>query len=67
MITIRINEKVCILERGHALSDALKQEGLEHPHFAVALNKQFVPRISYEITILQEGDCVDVVTPMQGG
>ena len=67
MITIRINEKMCLLEKGHALSDLLKQEGFEHPHFAVAINKQFIPRHCYEITILQEGDCIDVVTPMQGG
>jgi thiamine biosynthesis protein ThiS len=67
MITIRINEKTCILERGRALSDALAQEGLEHPHFAVALNKKFVSRVHYECTILQEGDCIDIVTPMQGG
>lgn len=67
MITIRFNEALYQLERGRSLKDILSHEGYESPYFAVAINKQFVPRTDYVTTFLQEGDCVEVVSPMQGG
>ena len=69
MITIRLNEKIYTIEPdcSHVLDDILVREGYTSPYFAVAVNKQFIPREEYENTFLKEGDCVEVVTPMQGG
>lgn len=67
MITIRLNERFCTLEKGHSLEDILEQEGFNSLYFAVALNKHFVRREQYKHTFLKEGDCVEVVAPMQGG
>ncbi len=35
--------------------------------FAVALNREFLPRSLFAHTPLQEGDHLDLVVPMQGG
>ncbi|GAA6153009.1 sulfur carrier protein ThiS [Pseudoteredinibacter isoporae] len=35
--------------------------------FAVAVNAQFVPRSQYPNIILQEGDDLELLVPMQGG
>ncbi|PCK09129.1 MAG: thiamine biosynthesis protein ThiS [Alteromonadaceae bacterium] len=35
--------------------------------FAVAINEQFIPKTDYTNTLLNDGDRIDVVSPMQGG
>lgn len=67
MITIRLNEQECMLEKGHSLEEILVREGYASPYVAVAVNKQFVPRTEYVNTFLKDGDCVEIVSPMQGG
>lgn len=34
---------------------------------AIALNETFVPKSNYEQTVLNEGDQIEIVAPMQGG
>lgn len=46
-----------LLERGYALQNA----------FACALNNDFVPRPQWPQCRLQQGDRVDVVSPITGG
>jgi thiamine biosynthesis protein ThiS len=67
MITIRLNERCCVLEKQQNVTDLLGGEGFSAVYCAVALNKQFIPRAEYDITFIKEGDCVDVVSPMEGG
>lgn len=35
--------------------------------FAVAVNQVFIPKQAHSSTVLQPGDRLDLVTPMQGG
>ena len=49
------------------VKDLLKQHQEAGVHFAVAINQQFVPRSAYQTTPLSDGDCVDIIVPMQGG
>lgn len=37
------------------------------PPFAVAINKQFVPRSQYEQRALQDNDRIEVIRPVTGG
>ncbi len=39
----------------------------EKQSFAVALNGDFVDKAQYQNTPLTEGDCLDVLFPIQGG
>lgn len=49
------------------LSEALLELGYEDEGFAVAVNGEFVPRLTYSEYILSEHDQVDVVSPIAGG
>lgn len=64
MITISVNGTKTTLRIDAPLIQALKE--LEPP-FAVALNKKFIPQSQYEKVTLQDGDNIEIVTPMQGG
>ena len=46
-----------LLERDFAMTSA----------FACAINSRFVPRPQWPAQALQNGDCIDVVTPITGG
>ena len=41
--------------------------GLATSAVAVAVNSEFVPRSQHETRVLQAGDAIELVAPMQGG
>lgn len=49
------------------LAQALKHWDTVKGTFAVAMNASFIPSSRYAETQLNEGDCIDIITPMQGG
>lgn len=49
------------------IDEYLQQEGYGDMMIAVARNRSFVPKGDYEATILEDGDELDIVAPMQGG
>lgn len=72
MITISANGDPITLTKTTLLSDYLAS--LPNPSetatgtvFAVAINGEFVPRSQYATTQLQQGDELDVVSPVGGG
>jgi sulfur carrier protein len=67
MILITLNGKKLSLEPNTTLKAVLmKIENLLDP-FAVALNRNFVSRDDYSKVLLEEGDEIEIVIPMQGG
>lgn len=67
MITIQFNNENMTLESDYLLKTLLAKQGLKNDCYAVAVNRQFIPRAYYENTILKEGDVVEIISPMQGG
>lgn len=67
MMAVTLANKSILIEENILLADVLTKNGYIDLHFAVAINRQFVPRIDYIKTILHEGDVIDIITPMQGG
>ncbi len=67
MITILLNDKPIPLAEPHSLETLLSTNGYTGGHFAVAINKTFIPKSRYANTLLQEGDHIEVLSPMQGG
>ena len=67
MINVILNHEKITLERNQSLVEVLKQFGFTSAYFAVAINQCFVPRAKYTTTLLNEGDVIDIVSPMQGG
>ncbi len=51
----------------HNLQELLQAQGYLQPFYAIAINRQFIPRAQYATTKLQENDVIEVVLPMQGG
>lgn len=67
MINIRVNDETFHTE-SHSLSAfLLAQKETFAPPFAVAVNGEFVPQTAYEQTPLNEGDTIDIVSPIGGG
>ena len=64
--------KVLINDTPHELAqDARLPDALQAiqatPPFAVAVNKQFVPRSQYAERALQDNDRIEVIRPVTGG
>lgn len=67
MITVNINGKLQQVASASSLAMALQQCADYQQWAAVAINQQFIPKTSYASTILSQGDCIDILVPMQGG
>lgn len=67
MIRIRINGDIQTIANDLSLAAVLKNLGYDQEYFAVAINKNFIPRTAYATSFFNEDDCVDIVMPMQGG
>lgn len=48
------------------LTQALQQFAAKEP-FAVAINGQFIPRSQCDTHLLNEGDSIELLSPIQGG
>lgn len=65
-MNILINDKPHVLPERAMLADALEAIGATPP-FAVAVNREFVPRSAYATRALQPDDRVEVIRPVTGG
>ena len=66
-LKIVVNGKEAELQTSRDIQQALVELGYEGAHFAVALNEDFVPRAEYSQTTIQEGDKLEVLSPIRGG
>src|SRR5262249_12280339 len=65
-MTITLNGKAHEVNERSTLAELLSQLGHSNG-FAVARNREFVPRVEYARTTLEPGDDVEVLSPQQGG
>jgi len=65
-MNILINDKPFALPDSATLTDALAALNATPP-FAVAVNREFVPRSAYATRTLQPDDRVEVIRPVTGG
>ncbi|MCS6766678.1 MAG: sulfur carrier protein ThiS [Candidatus Protistobacter heckmanni] len=63
---VLINQQAFQLPDAATVAQALAAYGATPP-FAVAVNTQFVSRLSYADTPLADGDRMEVVAPITGG
>lgn len=64
---ITINGKPRTFAAPLNIQAALEQEGYRDMLVAVARNGDFVPKSNYVETVLNDGDEIEIVAPMQGG
>ena len=63
---ITINQQATDLQANATVADALAQMQARPP-FAVAVNTVFVPRSQYGSRALNDGDKMEVISPVTGG
>ena len=61
-----LNQKVSDVEN-LSVQQLLLLLNIQGNYFAVACNNEFVPRSTYGQQQLNEGDKIEIVSPMQGG
>jgi sulfur carrier protein len=66
MIEIYVNGEATAVPEMQTLTQLLSATLIALP-YAVMLNKKHVVRRDYATTRLHTGDCVELITPMQGG
>ena len=66
-MNVTVNGEEKTFEAPLNLYDCLAQEGVVEMLVAVARNGTFIPRTQYKQTVLEQGDLIDIVAPMQGG
>lgn len=67
MITVSVNGEVKALPSDLNVSQMIEALEYKVKGFAVAVNTTFVPIAKYEVTIIREGDTIDILAPVQGG
>ena len=67
MMKITINGQPLELATPIDIAACLEQQGYGGKIVAVARNGEFVPRSNYANVILEDGDDIEIVAPMQGG
>ena len=63
---VKINGEDLALE-GKSLAEYLAQTEYDRNRIAVERNGQIVPKVNYDTTVLQDGDCLEVVSFVGGG
>lgn len=63
---VKINGENLALE-GKTLAEYLAQTEYDRNRIAVERNGQIVPKVDYDTTVLQDGDCLEVVSFVGGG
>lgn len=67
MIKISVNGEVKEVKENLNIRELIDALEYKTPGFAVAVNTTFVAIDSYEKTIIQDGDTIDILAPVQGG
>ena len=64
---ITVNGNAMDVAEGLSIERLLVELRVKREFTAVALNREVTPRSSYGLTVLREGDRVEIVHPMGGG
>jgi sulfur carrier protein len=67
MIEISVNGELRELDEGLNIAQMIEALNYKTKGFAVAVNTTFVAIKSYKETIIQAGDNIDILAPVQGG
>ena len=67
MIEVSVNGEFRRLAEGLNVAQMIEALNYKTKGFAVAVNTTFVAIASYQKTIIQAGDSIDILAPVQGG
>ena len=67
MQVIKVNGKEIELEKATSVEVYLESEGYQMKRIAVELNREILPKNEYADRMLEDADCMEVVTFVGGG
>ncbi len=67
MIKVSVNGEIKEINEDLNVNDLIEVLGYTIKGFAVAINTTFVALTTYNKTIIQDGDQIDILAPVQGG
>jgi len=67
MIKVSVNGEIKEIAEGLNVKQLIEALNYKQKGFAVAINTTFVSIKSYEETIINDGDTIDILAPVQGG
>jgi sulfur carrier protein len=67
MIHVSINGEPKQLPKEITIAVMLTQLGYQNEWLGVAINTTFISKTEHRKTIIQEGDNIDILSPIQGG
>ena len=67
MIKISVNGEIKEIKKGLNVNQLIEALEYTTKGFAVAINTTFVSIKTYESTIINDGDTIDILAPVQGG
>ena len=67
MIKVSVNGEIKELDENLNVKEMIEALNYKTKGFAIAVNTTFVSIKSYENTIINDGDTIDILAPVQGG
>ena len=67
MIKVSVNGEIKELDENLNVTQLIQALDYKQKGFAIAVNTTFVSIKSYEATIINDGDTIDILAPVQGG
>ena len=67
MIKISVNGEIREVSENLNVTELINELGYKIKGFAVAVNTTFVAIANYDNTIIETGDTIDILAPVQGG
>ena len=67
MIQITVNGNISTLDEPTSINEFLILKGFEGRSVAVAINSIVIRRTSFDNTIINDGDVIEIVRPVGGG
>ncbi len=67
MIKVSVNGEIKELEANLNIKQLIELLNYRQKGFAIAVNTTFVSIKAYEETIINDGDTIDILAPVQGG
>ena len=67
MIKVSVNGEIKEIAEGLNIHQLIEALDYRIKGFAVAINTTFVPIDSYDKTVVEDGDLIDILAPVQGG
>lgn len=67
MIKVSVNGEIQEIEDNLNINELITALNYKTKGFAIAVNTTFISIKSYETTIINDGDTIDILAPVQGG